>query len=447
MLRTSNNWTAVFNQFNPWLPVSGEQIDTLYVEREDSVWRRLEISMRPNRVAHKVILVGQRGSGKTSELFKLISKMQEDYHTIYVDLYGSLEVSTASKIEVITCLGAAIYKSAKDAGFELSGRLWDDLLSSISTVVREQIRRRDFELDPVGLLSTVICTAGAFYPPLSTVGEAVHKGLHFSFGIARSDTEKLELEPVLREVNVRVNAILEDVADAVQKPVLLIADGLDKMADLQQASFIFTQSWLLTALACRAVYVAPAVLYYSTLFKVLQNDFDCEELPNVRLHPHNSPHEESEHGYRVMTELVQRRLTEVHLSLEDVFTAEALRLLITMSGGVMRDLVALVREAAVEAERQERAQVDLDTAQAVVQHKRRSLQAPLFEEHYRALAEIQKSGGLIDRGDPAQMELLRDGYVVSYANGGFWRDLHPIIVPLIDEYRMRQAPSGAQELT
>jgi hypothetical protein len=106
-----------------------------------------------------------------------------------------------------------------------------------------------------------------------------------------------------------------------------------------------------------------------------------------------------------------------------------------MSGGVMRDMVALVRQATLQAEEAKKEQIDVPAAQEAVKKMRRDMEAGLYKSHYRALDQIERSGGLIDQDDKAQMDLLRDRYVVSYENGGFWRDVHPIARAILDDYR------------
>ena len=432
-MEQSGKWTAVFNRFDPWRPLSGDELETWFVAREDSPLPRMGFSLRPESIEQKILLVGQRGSGKTSELFKLISQLQDEYFTIYVDLFVSLDLNTSSLLEMLFCIGAAVYKAAQDVGVRPSEKLWEDLVSSQSTLIREQTRQSDFKLDPAAILSTLVCTAGTIYPPLAAAGKAL-EGIRFGFGVGRTAIERLEVTPILREVIVRVNAIIADVEQRTRKPVLLIADGLDKIVDFEQATLIFGRSWALTAVKCRALYTIPVFLYYSTQFHgEVQNFFSSEELPNVRLYRKGQREVADPGGMAVMRSLVEKRLNSAGLVIEHTFAPQALDLLIRMSGGVMRDMVTLVRYAALEAEMSGEKRIDTGAARRAVAKLRRDMQAALYEEHYRALREIERSGGLIDREDKAQMELLRDGYLVSYHNG-FWRDIHPIVRPFLESY-------------
>jgi hypothetical protein len=174
------------------------------------------------------------------------------------------------------------------------------------------------------------------------------------------------------------------------------------------------------------------------MFHEVQQYFSCEELPNVLLHHRDNRNQVDQPGFSVMEDVVKKRLSSVGIDTSHVFDPQALEYLIRMSGGVMRDMVSLVRQAALDAELGEKDLIDLPAAEQAVHRIRRQLEATLFEEHYRALQEIEYSDGRIDKEESAQKDLLRDGYVVNYENGGFWRDIHPLVQLILADYKARQ---------
>jgi hypothetical protein len=425
-----NLWTTMFNLFDPFMPVSGDHIKAWFVEREHSPLPRLELALRPGRREQKVLLAGQRGCGKTSELFRLMSQMKGDYYTIYTDLFAAASQETISAVEVFFSLGAAIYKVAQADGLQPKRDNWEKLVSSLSTLARESSRM----IDPLAPLSSVLATSAATYPlvaPLAKAGETLLSGLK----ISRKDIEKIELEPVLREVVARVNVILSDVESKAEKPVLLVADGLDKIRRLELATALFNQHWAFTMLPCQAIYVVPPILYYSVRFQEIGDYFNCEELPNVRLHHRQERESKVEDGWRTMRDVVDKRLRTVTLDgTSHVFTDEALKLLIEKSGGVMRDMIELIRNASMEAELLQTDRIEFQAAQQAVANMRRKIQAGLFKKDYEALLAVQQAGGMPDKTDETQMELLRANLIVNYKNGGFWRDIHPLVVDILQDY-------------
>jgi hypothetical protein len=53
----------------------------------------------------------------------------------------------------------------------------------------------------------------------------------------------------------------------------------------------------------------------------------------------------------------------------------------------------------------------------------------LYEKGYRK-RETEESGSIYDR-------LLLGNYIVIYYNSNFWEDVHPNVIPLIEEWRKR----------
>jgi len=421
-------WTTMFNIFNPLVPVSGEHIKAWFVEREHSPLPRLELALRPDRREQKVLLAGQRGSGKTSELFRLMSRKKEDYYTVYTDLSPVASQEAISAIEVFFSLGAAIYKSAQTDGLKPKKETWEQLVSSLSTLARE----RSETLDLLAPLNFVLATSAAVYPPVAPLAEA-GSALLSGLKIGRKDLEKIELEPVLREVVARVNLILSDVSSKAGKPILLIADGLDKIKHFELATALFNHTWAFTQLPCQAVYVAPPILYYSVRFQEIGDYFTCEELPNVRLHIKGQREHKDVEGWATMRKLVENRLKAAALDgAVQVFAPEALELLIEKSGGVMRDMVELIRYASMEAELLNAGRIDLQAAQRAAANMRRKIQAGLFKEDYEAILSFQRDCD-VAKQNSTQMELLRGNLIVNYENGGFWRDLHPLVLDIMNE--------------
>ncbi len=430
--RNQHTWKdTVYNCFNPFEPVSGDKITAWFVERQDSPLEQLENAFGYGRLAPKILLLGQRGCGKTSELFKLISKLKEKYFTVYVDAYASLELDSTSRTELLFFLGAGVYSAAKEAGLKIEDHLWKELVSSLSTVVREDTRQTDISLDPMGLLRGVVATAGTAYPPFSVIAAATD-GIRFSLGLTKKQVERLEIGPYLKEISHRVNAIIQATEGASGKKVLLIADGLERITSEEQSRQLFDKSRYLTSLRCDAIFTVPVALYANPGFREADNEFEHAQLPNIRIYEKGNRQQAYQPGYVTLREVVTRRLDSLGLSIEIIFETGVVDYLIQMSGGVLRDLVHLVRRAVILVENNE-SRIGMFHAQEAVRSLQMELAQVLYEEDYIALRKILKSGS-VERNDPAQLQLLWSRYIVNYHNGGFWRDVHPLILSIVEKH-------------
>lgn len=78
------NLSQVVEFFDPKQALKGLHLRTWFVERAGSPRRRLVYFLEPHR-PRKVLFVGHRGTGKSTELNKLAEEIQDRFHTIGLD--------------------------------------------------------------------------------------------------------------------------------------------------------------------------------------------------------------------------------------------------------------------------------------------------------------------------------------------------------------------------
>ncbi len=434
-------WQPIYNAFNPRERLWGEKLDTFFVEREHSPLKKLKVQFRPGRDMQKTALVGHRGSGKSSELLKLVSTIGSDFFVVWFDANLNLDIFSANQVELLFLLGTAVYQVAEQAEINPNRKHFDLLTDGLQTLVREQTRRTDFVLDVGRLLTNIACfglpvIAGAAAGPAVGAGVGALTALArelsqeaFSLGMKREEIARLEVEPHTRDIARAVNLIIADVEQKARKPVLMIVDGLDRL-DLNPARDIFVNSQVLSLPNCWAIYVTPIAIYYSTDFRQIMHEFVPAEFPNVKLHERDAPDTPHKAGMRTMREVVRRRLKTLGHEPEKIVSRNALSLMVKMSGGVMREMISLMREAIVQAEISGETQVNLRAARAAVYKLRRQYAAGLRQEHYRELEDFRATG-IPSRSKDCD-DLLRNLYILSFINDTFWYDIHPNVRPLLE---------------
>ncbi len=443
---TENFWTPIYNAFNPWERLWGDKLDVFFVEREHSPLRKLMVQLRPDHDVQKTLLVGHRGSGKSSELLKLVRNIGPDFFPVWFDANLNLDVFSANQVELLFLLGVAVYRVAEQAGLNPNRKHLDLLTNCLQTLVQEQTRRTDFALDVGRLLTNVVCfglpvIVGAVTGPATGTGVAALTTLvrevaqdAFSLGLERKEVARLEVEPRTRDVARAVNLIIADVEQKTGKPVLMVVDGLDKL-DPAPARDIFINSQVLSLPTCRVIYVTPITLYYSPDFAQTRQQFAMAPFPNVKLHEQDDSDTPHKSGIRTMREVVRRRLRALEYKPEAVISQQALSLMAKMSGGVMREMVSLMREAVTQAEIRGETSVTAPISRAAVYALRRQYAAGLRREHYRELEDFHTTG--VPSQSKECHELLRNLYILSYINDDFWYDVHPNVRPLLEGIRSR----------
>lgn len=434
-------WRPIYNAFDPWERLLGEKLDTFFVEREHSPLQPLTAQLQPDRDVHKTLLVGHRGSGKSSELLKLVSTIGPDFFVVWFDANLNLDIFSANQVELLFLLGAAVYRVAEREGINPNRTHFDLLTDCLQTLVREQTRRSDFVLDVNRLLTNVVCfglpaIVGAADGPAAGAGVATLTALAreltqdaFSLGMQREEVARLEVEPRTREIARAANLIIADVEQKAHKPVLMVVDGLDRL-EPDLARDIFVSSQVLSLLNCWVIYVTPITLYYSSDFDRIKQHFAMAEFPNVKLHEQGDPDTLHKGGMKTMREVVRRRLKALDYEPEAVITRNALNLLAMMSGGVMREMIGLVREATIYAEIAGETRITLQAARAAVYKLRRQYAAGLRLEHYRELEAFRATA--IPSQNEVCDDLMRNLYILSYINDEVWCDIHPNVLPLLE---------------
>ena len=434
-------WTPIYNAFNPWEALHPGQMAAWYVPRPHSPLEALAAELSPDRGTQRVLLLGHRSSGKSTEMVRLATELAQrfNYLVVRIDLDQNLDPGKVNPIEVLFLLGAAVYKVAlQELERKPRRELFDRLIRDLETLVREHTESRTFEVDKKSLLDNLVCfgTGLVAGPVAAGVVKAVTSlvPIKFASGTNIQLARKLEVQPQVQEILATLNEIITDVQEKGQRPVFLIVDGLDRVPNMEMARYVFAENeqWL-DGPNCNVLYTAPIMLYYSPIFGHVRSNFDARPFPNVKVHWSHElghPGAPDEEGYGVMRAVVHKRLRQP-LGLEpgEVIVPQALDHLIEMSGGVMRDLIRLVREATVKAELAGQRQIDLEIASRTVLSMRRDYKASLNVVYRRELTEVLKTHEVT--GSEKCDELLLGNYVLSYVNDGIWFDVHSVILSLL----------------
>ena len=435
-------WTSVYNVFNPQKMLWGTALQSLFVQRQGSPTERLLIQLAPDRDPMKVIFNGHRGSGKSTELANLAVKLRDKFFVAFVDLEANLDMFNVSYVDVLFLMGLALFKSAQiELNRGLDAAPVEALKDALCTMVREQTENTKFDLKVADLLEAVATlSASAMAGPAA--GKAA-QALTRPFQLGDDGTEGamrlLEVRPRVSEIIHCVDNVIAQVEAEAKKPVLMIVDGLDKI-DLPLAYRVFAASDALARPTCNVVYAAPIVLRYSPGFQQAAQILTPFDLPNVKLHEEGRPDEKTPAGYDLMRDVIARRLRSIGRDIKDTIAEDALDRAIEMSGGVMRDLVRLVRDASVDAQMARADLVGSPAVEKAVYRTRRDFSAGLKETHVaelrhfaktgqRSNATVEFQGSTINVAD----HLLMNSYMLCYSNDKLWFDVHPNVRPLIAE--------------
>jgi hypothetical protein len=428
-------WEQVYQRFD------------VYERVTSAAWR----ADRPLSPAHKIVeilgspffrdarilVTGTIGTGKTTELLRVVEARSEHEFVVFLDLarhfdrLGRIEgLQHVSQWEVCFLIGLALYRAAEDKlELPFPKGLLDDLEKAWSDLARTSGTPTPAQLD-LGKLGKAIITAGAAIvggPAAAAVvsvagpaAEALRSTWNIPMGASsqRIPDDDEQVKTMLNTVN-RVIAEIQ----SRHRPVLLVIDGLDRIRDIERARALFVESDVLARLACRVVICGPfALRHHPTASAVPRFQF----LPLVN-EPVLDQHDPTRPGPGLpfFTELFLRRTKD--LGGAALIAQPLLDHLAFYSGGRSRDFVKMINMVAQEAWHG-----DADTAseaivENVIDQERRLLETGLHRGHIDVLETVIQDPDHRLPHDELVWELLTLSKLLPYPDHSEWFYPHPLL--------------------
>jgi len=387
------------------------ELEYFYVDRKSYIRKEimtlLDESLDSKRAAH-LFFTGHRGSGKSTEINKLRLDLEDKFFVVPISFRNRPDVDY---VDLLLKAANTLFKEAteqeviKRAPAQISHEFWEMLHGFIDKKIY-----------------------GNYKPSFETTLNLTETTAKINF-LAVEFEAKFEAEPesrknfkenselLLAEVIDKINMLADKISQVYGQPVLFIFEDADKI-DLKNAEEIFYKHCnTLAALRASAIYVIDIALRYNVEFTTAKQSFaDSFCLPNVKLLSRDN----KTTGNSNLLEAIIDHRAEIQLFAEGVKS-----LLIASSGGLIRSLIALIRNAARRALVEDCLRIEKHHAEHAINRQRGDFIAVLDKEHYALLKEKHDSKEL-DNNATTQY-LLQSLSLLEYENGELWCDVHPII--------------------
>lgn len=412
----ADNLNKIYTNFDPLLPLPGDS--EFYVDRKNNPLNEMKWALlNDNRIPPKFLFSGHRGSGKSTELNRLMvdEEIQEKYFIVHYSIRDILDPADLKYTDILLSIGLRIFIEATDGKLKLKKKLLDELNKWIGLV---EIEKENIVVEGGEVTASV--GLSAFFAKV----QAKLKLEHTSREIVRQT-----IEPQVSELISTINSIIAEVKLKSEREVLVAIDDLDK-PDLSLAKELFYERQTsLTQPNCSIIYTIPIALLYSSEAGQVERAFTGSYvLPNVTVAKHDGrlPDEE---GRALMKDSVLKRISQ------DLIEEDALNHAIGISGGVFREMARIIGIAAAKAYARGEEKIEIVDVRKAESEIRNEFRRMLESRHYDALKEIYKKREL--KGSEICAELLHNMSVLEYRNDENWCDvhpvIHPIIIPLIEE--------------
>lgn len=421
--------TAFYQIIDPLKPLEATEQD-LYVDWQkelgaDDVKGRLIRSLaRSGDLPYTRLFTGHRGCGKTTELYRVKHSLETGaaprrLFVSFLEAERWLDLADVQPQDVVYhMVWQLLADLASRAGIGFGLEKFKQFLGSLLDRIKAlRLEGMDISTDPVSLSIALKEVPGA-----------------------RAELRRLLEERLPRIYDLVNQEILKPAREELKKQgyddVLIIVDQLDRVPqkvlheDLTNHESLFLdQAGILRAIDCGVLYTIPIELAYSRCRIRLQNTYGSEVLslpmlPVLR-RDGNSIKEHGE-GIKALCEIVNRRVAKAGMEPGELMDKPALERLCRLSGGHVRSLFVMLREA---LDRCDTLPVLPEILERAIRAGAQNLALPLRAAEWAILDEIKKTQAPVEgEGEALWYALQRDLFVFCYQDErGLWYTPNPLL--------------------
>lgn len=425
----ATNLDELFRACDPEQPLAADD-DQRYVELSEvrgtkNLAKSLTRQIRRSQPEyHQQLVTGHRGCGKSTELLRLQARLeQEKFFTVYLDVEDMLDLVEINYLDVLLAIARAVEQQIRERSFSLNAKLLEDLYLWFADKVLEQEQKTDFET----AMQTEAEAGGGipFFAKLLAKFTAEIKTASSSRTTTRQVLER-ELPVFVDKLNALIGEARRQVKRQDYQDIVIIVDGLEKMhyrlvvqddevfeSEAAQPTSSHDMLFVhhaeqLKAPRCHLVYTVPISLAFNAN---LRDVFAIFVIPMVKTNAD---------GLAKLIEIVERR-AELSAVFDD---PGLLRELACLSGGVVRDLMHLLRLASDTDEDKISAREVRYARQTLIKDYDRTLRNADLE----ALRKVYQEKRV--QADKKFERLLNLRTVLEYENGERWADIHPAVLEI-----------------
>lgn len=404
--------------FDPHYPlVEEDDIKAYYVERDNSPLAEIKTILKTDTGFPKVLLSGSPGCGKCTELGKLKQDLKKDFHVILLsakNFTSNFELNLEGLISKILKEVATITKkeklniNEKIEKFLLLGSGWE--LNTELTISVKGGKGKEL------LLDTTLIDKFA-------TDESQHENIF-------KQISKQTSKPGMGDMIGLINEAIEDIDLKTKQDVLVLVPDMDKIT-VENAKDLFTKSLRnLTRIQCFMVYTFPLLLKYDQDFIKMYNTFNgvyC--LPNFNVFDQfGKPDENSQ---KKLKEVISKRMTS------KLIYDEAIDLIVKLSGGVVYELIKLVRQCCIIALMEKINFIDDEVVKEAEERIRRVYRSVYSDEDKQLLSKIQQSKKFVN-SDAGKKLFIQLSYAEYGTGDDIWYDVNPILIPIVKDVEVAE---------
>lgn len=436
-MQYANKIADIINAFRP-KPLKIEELDQFYyngtmpVRMGNPVASPIldisEASKTPSD-SNVFLLLGHRGCGKSTELNHMSRHLQADgYPVRTVDCAADLDLNSPVYEDLLILMGDALLSIADECGCELDPALQKFLETYWNDV------KREWESIGSGTLETG-AKVEAKTPRLLQVLNlsASMKGI-LKYNEQRRTVYRQHISKRLSEWTRAINQIADAITETLEgrQPIVIFED-LDKLESNEAWGVFFDHARTLSSFSFPVIYTFPIALSYDARFHALEGFFQARTFPMIKVQTSDGCRNDA--GFDVILALLRKRA-----DVDALFAPGVLDRMIEKTGGSLRNLFDVIRDAATLARRRDSARIGMEDADYALLSLQSVLTRRIEKKHYSFLAEIALGNREQIEDKEMLLEMLQGGIVLEY-NGTRWHNVHPLVEDFLrDQGLLKKKP-------
>ncbi len=399
-------FVKAYNNFDV-RPLSGKQLQEFYVddftkECTQTIADVIEITER----FRKILIVGQRGCGKSTILHKVKENLRNTYHVVFYEEETEKRLNIreldVEPVDILLAIYLQVLQSAEKLPKTKSSS--NTLLDSFKRLMAFLGKKEIEEVNLIEIISFKLRSE-------KESREAIREGLHKQ----------------MKQLQDNLSTACQEIQNATGKEVLVIFDGLDKLASDVATQVFFRDYQTLNDPQVKIVYTFPLHAYYHNDFDTISRGYTTQPISSITL---TTPEGQEIKALRESLRKVVLKRIDVSL-----IETEALDYLIQMSGGVLRDLIKFMQDTCLLAKQKQEEKITRAIAEMAVNNLLREFNRlfdfPKYTQDVTAIVQTKQRDAV--RND-ALIYLLHYLFVLEYQHDQTqWFDIHPVLHQLLQK--------------
>jgi len=404
----ASNLTEVINLFDPKKSLAGkEKLAIYFVERPHGPLNMMGKYLQQSGTEPvKILFTGHRGSGKSTELNQLVLNLHDQFFIVKFSIIDTLDCFDLNYIDIVLISALKLIERAIEDKVKIDKGILKNIFEWLYYDITEE---RIIELsEEAGLSANVNALV------LKLEGKMSKES--FTRKIMRE-----KITPRFSELVDKINLAITEIKEKTSREILIIIEDIDKSnLDIAKDLF-FLHGESLLSINSKIIYTFPVSLRYSNDFPQVVKTFNKHfVLPNVTVFDRQGIKDTT--GNEMLKSVILKRMDE------SLITEEAIEEAIRLSGGLMVELITIIRDASLFTQA---SIIDAASVHMAANEIRNDYRVMLREDQYQMLAKINVDKDKKVINHEIVQQLLHNLSLLEYRNDDSWADVHPIVKPLL----------------